>query len=187
MRIIGGYIHQPKDLIALYHHSFGSMHHMEAPEASTADSPGLAPGSQKTRLLLQQFKDFYSQFSAANISQIDTIYTQDIEFHDPVHCLQGQLAVKAYLRKMAAGLKHYRIRYLDELVGEDNAYFTWEMEFAHKSLAGGEVITIRGMTRIRFTSKIFHHEDCYDLGALVYEQVPVLRTLTRQIKKRLAG
>jgi len=139
-----------------------------------------------TSLLVQQLKQFYEQFSAETIARLDDIYTQDVEFRDPVHTMHGCLAVKNYLRRMAANLTCYRIRYLDEIVGEHTAYLTWEMDYAHRRLRKGSIITVRGMTQVKFTSKIFYHEDSYDMGALLYDHLPGLGTATRHLKHRLA-
>ncbi|WHI49643.1 hypothetical protein P3339_14310 [Microbulbifer sp. MLAF003] len=38
---------------------------------------------------------------------------------------------------------------------------------------------------VRFSDKVFYHEDFYDMGAMVYEQVPLLGSLIRKIKSRL--
>ena len=129
---------------------------------------------QGQRQLLQQLKDFYSGFSLDTIAALDAIYTQDV-------------AVKSYRRRMATNMTHYSIRYVDELVGSNSAYLTWEMEVAHPRLKGGKPFTVRGMTQLKFTGKVYYHEDSYDLGALVYEQVPVLGVMARGLKQRLAG
>lgn len=137
-------------------------------------------------LLILQLKQFYEQFSAGTIARLDDIYTQDVEFRDPVHTMHGCLAVKNYLRRMASNLTCYRIRYLDEIIGEHSAYLTWEMDYAHSRLRKGRIITVRGMTQVKFTSKIFFHEDSYDMGALLYDHLPGLGTATRHLKQRLA-
>ena len=43
------------------------------------------------------------------------------------------------------------------------------------------------LENLKFTDKVYYHEDCYDLGALLYEQVPVLGFATRTLKHRLAS
>jgi hypothetical protein len=60
------------------------------------------------------------------------------------------------------------------------------MDYAHPRLRGGAIITVRGMTHLLFTNKIYYHEDSYDLGALLYEHIPVLGLATRQLKTRMA-
>lgn len=137
--------------------------------------------------LITRLMGFYESFSSANLSRLDEVYTPDIEFVDPVHRVDGILSLKHYLKKMAVNLSHYRIRYLDVLVGDNNAYLTWEMEFAHKRINGGKTITVRGMSRLKFTNRVYYHEDSYDLGALLYEHLPLVGGMTRFLKARLAG
>lgn len=154
-------------------------------QACQAGQSGVPAG--QTQQLLRQLKDFYTDFAASTIAGLDAIYTQDVEFRDPVHSLRGLLAVKAYLRRMAANMTHYHIRYLDELVGSDSAWLSWELDLAHPRLNGGKPFTVRGSTQLRFTCKVYYHEDHYDLGALVYERVPLLGAMTRWLKHRMAG
>lgn len=137
--------------------------------------------------LVQQVKAFYQQFAADNLERLDDLYTSDVEFRDPVHTLHGCLAVRRYLRKLAGGLSLYRMRYSDEVVSNNTAYLTWEMDYAHPRLNGGAVITVRGMSQLKFTDKVYYHEDSYDLGALLYERVPLLGLPIRSLKQRLAG
>jgi len=140
----------------------------------------------KGNRIVSNLMAFYENFSADRISGLDTLYTQDAEFVDPIHKVEGILSLKNYLRKMAKNLIHYRIRYQDVLIGENSAYLTWEMEFANKRIRGGEVITVRGMSCLKFTSRVYYHEDSYDLGALIYEHLPVLGGITRSLKHSLA-
>ena len=140
----------------------------------------------KGNRVISNLMAFYENFSADRIAGLDALYTQDVEFVDPIHKVEGILCLKNYLKRMAKNLIHYRIRYLDVLIGENSAYLTWEMEFANKRIRGGEVIRVRGMSCLKFTSRVYYHEDSYDLGALVYEHLPVLGGITRSLKNRLA-
>lgn len=156
----------------------------QIPVTAPAGQPPLP--SQQAQLLIRQLKDFYAGFGADSLGQLDRIYTQDVEFRDPVHTMHGCLALKAYFKRMSLNLQHYSIRYLDEHIGAESAWLSWEMDFAHKLLANGRILTVRGMTQLRYTTKVYSHEDCYDLGALVYEHAPVVGPLNRLLKKRMA-
>ena len=141
----------------------------------------------KNKQLLKILMSFYEDFSVDNLSRLDELYTQDIEFVDPVHKVEGILNLKRYLKKMAAKLTHYSIRYVDVLSGENTAYVTWEMDLAHKSINNGKMITVRGMSHFKYTSRVYYHEDSYDLGALLYEHLPLIGGITRSLKLRIAG
>lgn len=135
--------------------------------------------------IVAKVMDFYSDFSKESVPLIESIYTQDIEFVDPVHTLTGILALKAYFKRMATNMLYYEMHYTDVIESEGSAHLTWEMTFVHKSLNGGKPIMVRGMSFLKFTSKVYYHEDRYDLGALVYEQVPLLGKFIRLLKKRM--
>jgi len=145
------------------------------------------PLTERDKKVINRLKVFYQDFSLTALAGIDELYTRDVEFIDPVHRINGSLALKGYLRKMATNLLAYEIRYLDSITSEDSAYLSWEMTYTHKRLNGGKPIVIRGMSHVRFTTKIYYHEDCYDLSALVHDHVPVLGAITSLLRKRLSA
>ena len=137
------------------------------------------------QLLLNNFKAFYQNSAELHLEQIDALYTQDIEFRDPLHTILGILALKSYMTNLYATSRDIRFEYTDELYGENWATISWLMHFRHPSLAGGKLISVRGITQIRFTDRIFYHEDFYDLGAMIYQHVPILGRIIRFINQRI--
>ncbi len=137
------------------------------------------------QLLLNSFKAFYQNSGELHLEQIDALYTQDVEFRDPLHTILGILALKSYMKSVYANSRDVRFEYTDEQSGENWATIAWLMHFRHPSLAGGKLLSVRGITQIRFTDRIFYHEDFYDLGAMVYQHVPVLGRIIRFINQRI--
>jgi hypothetical protein len=76
--------------------------------------------------------------------------------------------------------------YQDELIDENSATIVWSMTFSHRKLKGGAPIEVRGITLVRFTDRIYYHEDFFDLGAMLYQHVPVLGLLIRYLNNRLS-
>ncbi|MDP1932826.1 MAG: nuclear transport factor 2 family protein [Gammaproteobacteria bacterium] len=147
------------------------------------DSSQVADNRRKA--LLQDFKSFYQEGSMASLERIDRIYTQDIEFRDPLHTILGILALKGYMKNLYANSSGIGFEYTDEQSGENWATITWLMRFSNQALAGGKEVTVRGITQIRFTDRIYYHEDFYDLGAMIYQHLPVLGRIIRYINKRI--
>ena len=87
-------------------------------DARNLDKSATAEQPEHVQRLIIQLKDFYAGFSSSTIALAENIYTQDVEFRDPVHTLHGVLALKGYFKRMAVSLQHYQIHYLDELVGD---------------------------------------------------------------------
>ena len=61
----------------------------------------------------------------------------------------------------------------------------WDMEFRHKRLRGGKSIVVRGATIVEFRELIYSHEDIFDLGSMIYENVPFVGAQVRYLKQRL--
>jgi len=136
--------------------------------------------------LLQDFKAFYLKPDAATLEKADRLYTQDIEFRDPLHTIHGILAFKSYLKSVYTGPTDIRFEYLDEQCGEHWACITWVASYRHGALGGGRTLELRGTTQIRFTDRIFYQEDFFDVGAMVYQHLPVLGPIVRYINRRIS-
>jgi hypothetical protein len=137
--------------------------------------------------LIKDLKDFYRDPNVVNLDGIDRLYTQDVEFHDPVHSIHGRLALKNYLKKLFTDNSDIQFTYLDDLISENSATITWQMRFSHKRLNKGRAIDLKGVTLIRFTERIYFHEDYYDLGAMLYQHIPVIGFLIRLVNRRLSA
>jgi len=137
--------------------------------------------------LISDFKDFFRRPGIAGLEEIDKIYTQDVEFVDPVHAVYGRLALKNYLRGLYEDTREMSFEYLDEQIGDNSASISWRMHFRHRRIKGGKPLELKGVTLIRFTDRVYYHEDFYDLGAMLYQHLPVLGFFIRLINKRLAA
>lgn len=134
----------------------------------------------------QLFRYAYQESGKLTADQIETLYDERVIFRDPVHCIEGLSALQRYFADIAGNVKYCYFDFLDELVCDDMAHVTWNMRFAHPNIAGGREQVLRGMSFVRFADgRICYHEDCYDLGAMIYEHLPVLGSVTRFLKRRL--
>ena len=137
--------------------------------------------------IVERMKSAYRIFSVQSLALLPSIYRDDVRFADPVHQLHGLPALTAYLAGLAQNLAHCEFVYDAQTVAADSACICWNMHFRHRALRGGALLSLRGISRIGFDGgKIHSHEDFYDLGAMVYEHVPVIGTVTRFLKRRLA-
>ncbi|BFM19169.1 nuclear transport factor 2 family protein [Gilvimarinus japonicus] len=144
----------------------------------------IAPSTQSNRLL-NDFKQLYQNLDESSISRLDQVYAAGVKFKDPVHDIEGVVALQDYLSAQSEGLTECRFEYLDELIGDHSAYIKWIMRFRHAKL-GNRLISVRGVSHVHFSDKIDFHEDLYDMGALLYEQIPLVGTITRWLKARLS-
>lgn len=136
--------------------------------------------------LIRQFKDFYSDFVAMDLDRVSEIYSDQVIFRDPVLELRGTAELRTYLADAGSNVDFCRFEFLDQLIAEQSAYLKWNMHFQHPRL-GSETITVRGISQLQFEQKIHYHEDSYDMGAMLYEHLPVLGSATRWLRRRMAS
>ena len=135
--------------------------------------------------LIERFKDFYKDVKHPKLDIIGDIYTTEVKFRDPVHQIEGLAELHAYLSEMCDNVESGRFEFLDQLIGTDTAYIKWNMYFRHPKL-GKETHVVRGMSQIQFNDRIYYHEDVYDMGAMIYEHVPVVGWAVTKLRKRLS-
>ena len=128
--------------------------------------------------LLESFKSNFKDLKKADWSQLGNFYADNILFRDPVHELRGLVTLEDYFNTMCADLIVCRFEFLDQVVDDHSAYLKWIMHFRHPRL-GNEIIDVRGVSHLRWTDKIEFHEVFYDMGAMLYERLPVLGNVTR--------
>lgn len=144
------------------------------------------PAMTTNERLVDRLKTYCNDLQTADLSELHNLYADDIVFKDPVHKIQGLVELEDYFDGLCAELSDCRFEYLDELVSEDSAYIKWIMHFRHPKL-GNRLISVRGVSHIKFSERIEFQEDFYDMGAMLYEQLPVLGNVTRWLRHRLAS
>lgn len=128
----------------------------------------------------------YQQLSGTRLEVLHDIYAPEICFQDPAHHIQGIDALVAYFDGLFGNVTHCRFDIEQVMEQDREAYIRWQMAFAHPRLNGGREVCIPGVSHLQFAEKITAHRDYFDLGAMVYEQVPVLGAIIKTLKRRLA-
>ena len=137
--------------------------------------------------LIERFKSYFKRLHEADLSQLRGLYSDDVLFKDPVHEIRGLVELEDYFTTMCADLSDCRFEYLDEAVTAQTAYIKWMMHFKHPRL-GNRLISVRGVSHLKIADdRIDYHEDFYDMGAMLYEQLPLLGNVTRWLRLRLAS
>ena len=138
---------------------------------------------------MEKFLDVYRTLNAENLHLLKEIYAKEVRFIDPAHEIVGLKALTAYFAKLYENIEPPRFRFAHYMAGDSEGYVQWEMEFSHSKLGGGKAITVPGASFVRFDSsgKALFHRDYFDLGAMLYEHLPVLGRIVTSIKRRLGS
>ncbi|KPK61644.1 MAG: hypothetical protein AMJ59_01175 [Gammaproteobacteria bacterium SG8_31] len=135
--------------------------------------------------IVERFQALYQDLDRDTLHLLKDVYSSDILFVDPVHRVEGLEALTEYFRRMYEGVAEIGFRFEDVMADDGRASLTWVMTLRHRSFRPRETLTLPGASLIRFGDQVTYHRDYFDLGAMIYERVPVLGGAVRAIKARL--
>ncbi|KJS00932.1 MAG: transcriptional regulator [Desulfobulbaceae bacterium BRH_c16a] len=136
---------------------------------------------------MENFLKTYKLLNAGNLELLENIYSDDIRFVDPAHEIVGLARLKEYFADLYANVTSIEFEFLHEIRLGDEGYVQWRMTFSHRFLKGGRPINVEGASYVQFdiSNKVCSHRDYFDLGAMLYEQLPVLGTVVIALKRRM--
>lgn len=136
---------------------------------------------------LQAFCDFYQQLDVSSVNNLDSIYSEDIHFIDPVTEHRGLEVVRNYFVNMLQNTRQCEFDIVEVHSTGKVHFITWTMRYIHPKL-GSQTIHLNGISQLRVSeNKVAFQRDYYDLGEMLYEHVFGLGAAVRFLKKRLAA
>lgn len=139
-------------------------------------------------LWLTNFVLVYQQLSKENLQLLANIYHKNVTFIDPLHTVEGFDDLYQYFQNLYQNLSACDF-VIDEVIWQDSqASLFWTMTYQHPKLNKGKMVTVVGTSHIKGEDdKVIYHRDYLDLGAMLYEQLPILGKLTKWIKTKAAN
>lgn len=136
--------------------------------------------------LIRKFEQFYRNVRLETIDQLDDLYAKDATLEDPISSHSGLSKIKAYFHSLLANTEKC-VCLIQHISQTDNEVFlTWKMTIVHPNLNKGKEFFVNGISHLSINNdKVVYHRDYYDLGEMVYEQVPILKLVIKSIKRRL--
>ena len=135
-----------------------------------------------------QFEDFYRHLSQRSVKGIGRVYSSSVTFVDPVTQHHGLEALTAYFEGLLTRCQTCSFDINSSERAGSAAYVGWTMVYSHPHLNSGEKIRVDGFSLLKLAQgRIVHQRDYYDMGAMIYEQVPLLGRLIVWLRKRLAA
>lgn len=136
-------------------------------------------------LWLTKFVRVYQTLSTTNLELLETIYHPNVIFIDPMQQVEGFDELYQYFENLYENLSFCEF-VIDHVIAQENeAAIYWSMSYQHSKLNKGELVTVLGTSHIKGEQdKIIYHRDYLDLGAMLYEQLPLFGKLTKWIKAK---
>lgn len=136
---------------------------------------------------MEKFLTTYTQLNAYNLELLASIYSEDICFIDPAHEIRNLSRLTEYFANLYNNISSIHFQFHHQLRLAEEGYVQWQMIFSHPRLKGGESVKVAGASYLQFndSGKVYYHRDYFDLGAMLYEQLPILGRIIIALKRRL--
>lgn len=134
----------------------------------------------------QAFFELFNALAAGRLELLQQLYAPDACFIDPLHQLQGLPAITGYFAKLYQRVDSCQFELLDAAGSPGNEVLSWRMRLRHPRLASGREVVVEGCSWIKYRQQIYYHRDFFDVGAMLYEQLPLLGALVRTVKGQVS-
>jgi len=136
---------------------------------------------------IENFTQFYQQLNNKDISGLPNVYSHDIEFIDPIATHHGIDEVTFYFSKLFKSTRSCSfVITKTQSSGSESFVVEWQMRFVSKKLSKKKQIVVDGVTLLKTRENlVVYHRDYYDMGQLVYENIPILGQLVKKIKEQM--
>lgn len=130
---------------------------------------------------------FYRSLKLEDVPNLGKIYHDDVVFTDPVHEVKGLVDLKHYFNAICLDDVEYGFDIAHVMVSscQQQAFLQWDMHYRHPKLSNNRSLQLSGSSFIRFDERVTYQQDYYDLGAMIYEHIPIMGWLIKRIKQRL--
>ena len=136
--------------------------------------------------LAKRVMSAYQTCGRDNLDNVDSLYTADVYFEDPSHAMQGKEALLDYFANVFANLEDCSFKFHQTISNSTDIFMSWTMFVNHPKLKSGETIRVEGASYLKTRNgKIYYQRDYFDMGAMVYEHLPLIGRILNNVKQRL--
>lgn len=131
---------------------------------------------------------FYNAANKDNMRElVGQFYDENVVFQDPVGKIQGRENLTDYYLHLYKNIKSIRFEIKKKIQQGDELVAFWKMFMKFPGLNYGNEVTVEGVSQFKFKDgKAIYHRDYFDLGEMVYEQIPVFGKIIKTMKSRMA-
>ena len=135
---------------------------------------------------LDKFVTFYKDLTLQSVEKLEEVYHKNIRFDDPVGSHSGLDSVKVYFDNLLVNTISCRFD-IDHIMEKDSeAVVVWTMYYRHPKLKNGQELWVDGTSHLKLLDdKVIYQRDYYDIGAMLYEHIPVIGRVIKWLKNGL--
>jgi len=140
---------------------------------------------------LQRVLHWFEHLQPSDVDRLGEFYVADARFKDPFNDVVGVSAIARIFHHMFDTLVEPRFVITQSVQQGEHCFVTWDFVFAPKS-SPRQTMTIRGASHMVLKQdgdiwRVALHRDYWDAAEELYEKLPILGSLMRWLKKKLAS
>ncbi|MEA9391268.1 nuclear transport factor 2 family protein [Acerihabitans sp. TG2] len=136
--------------------------------------------------IIEQLTNVYRQLDESHLAILPEIYHAEVVFINPISQRSGIDALVNYYSQLLTKMNYFHLDIHKSLIVGDEATLFWRMRYSHPACDDGEALELEGISHIKIADqRILYQQDYYDLGAMIYEHVPLLGNAIKALKNRL--
>ncbi|MDB4712455.1 DUF2358 domain-containing protein [Verrucomicrobiales bacterium] len=115
------------------------------------------------------------------LQELDTIYTNDVQYEDPINKGKGLPHIKLILEDLLKVFQEVQFESIQSTNDDEFAFVNWKMRYNFRKRA----YEIDGVSRLRFneSGQITEHKDYWDASFPLYGTFPIIGSIMKLIKK----
>lgn len=131
--------------------------------------------------------EFFKNLNKNTMHLVDEFYAPEAVLVDPMGEIKGSKRIRAYYQHQYQAVTSIAWTTEPEMVDGSQRVLFWTMHLSAPRLNGGKSYDVQGSSRFKLneSGKVVFHQDYFDVGAFVYEKIPVMSTITLFIKNQL--
>jgi len=131
---------------------------------------------------------YFETLDTDRVAQMGQFYAQQVWFKDPFNEVQGLAQVQQIFSHMYLALHRPRFVVIERIVDGPQCFLTWDFEFYFRGRRNAVLQTIRGTSHLKFNAagQVLYHRDYWDAAEELYEKLPLVGSLMRWLKRRIA-
>lgn len=138
--------------------------------------------------VISRFIYLYQVLNKDNLDLLKTVYAEDAVFIDPLHKIEGLNALQAHFLQLYRNLDFCYFDIQSQETIDDKGFLYWTMYYEHPKIAGGKRKSLEGHTLLSWRdNKVIYHRDYFDMGELLYRNLPLVGQLIKAIDAKAGG
>lgn len=132
-----------------------------------------------------RFKQLFNNLCSGNMAELGSVYGDNVEFTDPFSSVKGIDQLTEYFTDAYANVISCGFDFGEPVINGGDVCIAWVMHLQHKRIRKGRPVTVDGISQLVIQDgRVVSHRDYFDVGQLLYENLPVMGGVIRWIRNQ---